>query len=539
VGGYIMKKRLCIIWFSLLFVWIVPTTVRGQVFSDDALKFSQIINWIDKYYVDTVNKSELVEKAIIEMLQNLDPHSTYLTKEEVKAMSEPLRGNFEGIGISFNILNDTIFVINPIPNGPSEKVGIKSGDRIVKIEGQPVAGIGIKTSDVFAKLRGKKGTRVSISINRRSVGELMDFTITRDKIPIYSLDASYLINDDIGYIKLNRFSHTTMDEFRTALAELKGEGMQDLVLDLGGNGGGYMDVAVKLADQFLDDRKIIVYTEGNSHPKRKFNSSSRGEFLDGRVVMIIDQGSASASEIVAGAVQDWDRGVIVGRRSFGKGLVQQPMALLDSSMVRLTIARYYTPTGRLIQKPYEDGFEEYSKDLINRYNMGELLNSDSIVFPESLKYQTLVSQRPVYGGGGIMPDFFVPLDTTYNSRYYSRLLSRGIINFFTLSYVDDHRKELLEKYPTFQSFLDGFTIKDKILEDMIAYATEEDLEYDKEDFDISREHIRLVLKAYVARDLWNSSEFYQVFNTTNPSVLKAIEVLNGQDIYQALLQSKQ
>ncbi len=534
-----MKKRLCIIWFLLLFAWIVPTTVRGQVFSDDALKFSQIINWIDKYYVDSVNKSDLVEKAIIEMLQNLDPHSTYLTKEEVKAMSEPLRGNFEGIGISFNILNDTIFVINPIPNGPSEKVGIKSGDRIVKIEGQPVAGIGIKTSDVFAKLRGKKGTRVSISINRRSVGDLMDFTITRDKIPIYSLDASYMINDDIGYIKLNRFSHTTMDEFRTALAELKGEGMQDLVLDLGGNGGGYMDVAVKLADQFLDDRKIIVYTEGNSHPKRKFNSSSRGEFLDGRVVMIIDQGSASASEIVAGAVQDWDRGVIVGRRSFGKGLVQQPMALLDSSMVRLTIARYYTPTGRLIQKPYDDGFEEYSKDLINRYNMGELLNSDSIVFPESLKYQTLVSQRPVYGGGGIMPDFFVPLDTTYNSRYYSRLLNKGIINFFTLSYVDDHRKELHEKYPTFQSFLDGFTIKDKILEDMIAYATEEDLEYDKEDFDISREHIRLVLKAYVARDLWNSSEFYQVFNTTNPSVLKAIEVLNGQDIYQALLQSKQ
>jgi len=534
-----MKKWLCIIWLSVLFVWIVPTGVGGQVFSDDALKFSQIINWIDKYYVDTVNKSELVEKAIIEMLQNLDPHSTYLTKEEVKAMSEPLQGNFEGIGISFNILNDTIFVINPIPNGPSEKVGIRSGDRIVKIEGQSVAGVGIKTSDVFAKLRGKKGTRVSVSISRRSVSELLDFTITRDKIPIFSLDASYMINDEIGYIKLNRFSYTTMDEFRTALAELKSEGMQDLVLDLGGNGGGYMDVAIKLADQFLDDRKIIVYTEGNSHPKRKFSSTSRGEFLDGRVVIIIDQGSASASEIVAGAVQDWDRGVIVGRRSFGKGLVQQPMPLLDSSMVRLTIARYYTPTGRLIQKPYEDGFEEYSKDLINRYNMGELLHSDSTVFPESLKYQTLVSQRPVYGGGGIMPDYFVPLDTTYNSRYYSRLFSRGIINFFTLTYVDDHRKELQDKYPTFQSFLDGFTIKDKVLEDMIAYATEEDLDYSEEDFNISREHIRLVLKSYIARDLWNSSEFYQVFNTSNPSVLKAIEVLNGQDIYQALLQPKQ
>ncbi len=407
------------------------------------------------------------------------------------------------------------------------------------IEGQGVAGVGIKTSDVFAKLRGKKGTRVSVSISRRSVDELLDFTITRHKIPIFSLDASYMINDKIGYIKLNRFSHTTMEEFINALAELKGAGMQDLVLDLGGNGGGYMDVAIKLADQFLDDRKIIVYTEGNSHPRRRFYSTSRGEFLDGRVVIIIDQGSASASEIVAGAVQDWDRGVIVGRRSFGKGLVQQPMALLDSSMVRLTIARYYTPTGRLIQKPYEDGFEEYSKDLINRYNMGELLNSDSVVFPESLKYQTLISQRPVYGGGGIMPDYFVPLDTTFNTAYYSRLLNRGMINFFTLSYVDDHRKELQAQYPTFQSFLKGFSVDDKILEDLTTYATAEDLAFDKEDFNVSKEHIRLILKAYIARDIWNSSEFYQVYNTVNPSVLKAIEVLESQDIYQALLQSKQ
>jgi carboxyl-terminal processing protease len=534
-----MNKRFGIIWFYVLVGWIVQTGATGQVFSEEALKFSQIINWIDKYYVDSVNKTELVEKAIIEMLQNLDPHSTYLTKEEVKAMSEPLQGNFEGIGISFNILNDTIFVINPIPNGPSEKVGIKAGDRIVKIEGQPVAGVGIKTSDVYSKLRGKKGTRVSVSISRRSVGELLDFTIIRDKIPIYSLDASYMINDEIGYIKLNRFAYTTMDEFRTALAELKSRGMQDLILDLGGNGGGYMDVAIKLADQFLDDRKIIVYTEGQSHPRRKFYSSSRGEFLDGRIVVIIDQGSASASEIVAGALQDWDRGVIVGRRSFGKGLVQNPMLLIDSSMVRLTIARYYTPTGRLIQKPYEDGFEAYSKDLINRYNAGELLHSDSIVFPESLKYLTLVSHRPVYGGGGIMPDYFVPLDTSYNSVYYNRLLNRGIVNYFTLSYVDDHRAELLAKYPTFQSFLDGFNISDEMLKDLTTYAAEEDLAFNVDEFNTSREHIRLMLKSYIARDLWSTSEFYQVFNASNASVLKAIEVLDRRDIYQALLQTRQ
>jgi carboxyl-terminal processing protease len=533
-----MKFRLGVFLLTLVAALFVPTGVRAQVFSDEALKFSQVINWIDKYYVDTVNKSELVEKAIVEMLQNLDPHSTYLTKEEVKAMSEPLRGNFEGIGISFNILNDTIFVINPIPNGPSEKVGIRAGDRIVMIEGQPVAGVGIKTSDVYAKLRGRKGTRVNVSVSRRSVSELLDFTITRDKIPIYSLDASYMINDEIGYIKLNRFSHTTMDEFRSALGELKDQGMKDLVLDLGGNGGGYMDVAIKLADQFLEERKLIVYTEGNSHPKRNFFATSRGEFLDGRVVIILDQASASASEIVAGAVQDWDRGVIVGRRSFGKGLVQNPMLLLDSSMVRLTIARYHTPTGRLIQKPYENGFDEYSKDLINRYNMGELLHSDSIVFPESMKYRTLVSKRPVYGGGGIMPDYFVPLDTTYNSTYYNRLLNRGIVNFFTLTYVDDHRQEFQKKYPSFRAFYEDFTVTDKILEDLVAYAAEEDLPFDKEDFEVSREHLRMMLKAYMARDLWNTSEFYRVYNDSNPSVLKAIEVLEGQDTYQALLQSK-
>jgi carboxyl-terminal processing protease len=534
-----MKKRLIVILFSLAAGFWAPAGLRGQVFSDEALKFSQVINWIDKYYVDTVNKSELVEKAIVEMLKNLDPHSTYLTKEEVKAMSEPLEGNFEGIGISFNILNDTIFVINPVPNGPSEKVGIRAGDRIVRIEGEQVAGVGIKTSDVYTKLRGKKGTRVSVSISRRSVDELLDFTITRDNIPIFSLDASYMINDEIGYVKLNRFSHTTMDEFRTALGELKNQGMHDLILDLGGNGGGYMDVAIKLADQFLDEHRLIVYTEGNSHPKRKFFSSSRGDFLDGRIVIIIDQGSASASEIVAGAIQDWDRGVIVGRRSFGKGLVQNPMLLLDSSMLRLTIARYYTPTGRLIQKPYDEGYEEYSKDLINRYNMGELQHSDSIVFPESLKYLTLVSQRPVYGGGGIMPDYFVPLDTTYNSVYYNRLLNRGIINFFTLTYVDDHRQELQAKYPTFGLYLDNFKISDKVLEDLTAYAASEDLAFDEEDFGVSKEHIRLILKAYIARDLWSTSEFYEVFNATKPSVQKAVEVLEGQDTYQALLQAKQ
>ncbi|MFC2098801.1 S41 family peptidase [Bacteroidota bacterium] len=533
-----MKINLRIMTLALLFALMVPTTLQSQVFSDESLKFSQALNWIGKYYVDSVNQSELVETALKEMLQTLDPHSTYLTSKEVKAMSEPLQGNFEGIGISFNILNDTIFVINPVPNGPSEKVGIQSGDRIILIEDENVAGVGMTNTGVFDRLRGNKGTKVSISVHRRRVDELLDFTITRDKIPIHSLDASYMLKDNIGYIKLNRFSFTTMNEFNMAASELHGQGMQDLILDLSGNGGGYMDVAIKLADQFLDDRKLIVYTEGNTHPKRNFLASSRGNFHDGRLVVIIDQASASASEIVAGAVQDWDRAVIVGRRSFGKGLVQNPMLLIDSSMIRLTIARYYTPTGRLIQKPYNNGFDEYSRDLINRYNSGELTSEDQSHFPDSLKYKTLVSHRPVYGGGGIMPDYFVPLDTNFISDYYTKMVSRGILNFFVLSYVDDHRTEFLRNYPSFREFNDDYKVSDEMMDALTSYAEEQDLEFDEEDYKASSEHIRLMVKAYMARDLWNTSEFYEIVNKENQSVLKAVEVLEAQGVYQALLQEK-
>ncbi len=533
-----MKNPFRILVMALLPALVIPFTLKAQVFSDESLKFSQALNWIGKYYVDSVDRSELVETAIKEMLLTLDPHSTYLTAQEVKAMSEPLQGNFEGIGISFNILNDTIFVINPVPGGPSEKVGIRSGDRIILVEGENVAGVGITNSDVFAKLRGNKGTRVSVSVHRRKVSDLLEFTITRDKIPIYSLDASYMIGDKVGYIKLNRFSFTTMDEFRNAAMELEKKGMKDLILDLSGNGGGYMDVAIKLADQFLDDRKLIVYTEGNSHPKRDYYASSKGSFLEGSLVVIIDQGSASASEIVAGALQDWDRAVIVGRRSFGKGLVQNPMLLIDSSMIRLTIARYYTPTGRLIQKPYDNGFEEYSRDLINRYNNGELSSEDSVHFPDSQKYRTLQSKRPVYGGGGIMPDYFVPLDTSFISDYYNKLVNRGILNFFLLSYVDDHRNELTSKYPSFDSFRDEFQVNDRLLNELTAYAEDQDLAFEEGDYQVSREHMRLMVKAYMARDLWNTSEFYEIVNEENPSVIKAIEVLANQALYQALLQEK-
>jgi carboxyl-terminal processing protease len=532
---HLMKRIITAVILVLLLAFHIND--YAQVLSDESLKFSQVLNWIDKYYVDSVNKAELVEDAIIKMLQSLDPHSTYLNKDEVKQMNEPLQGNFEGIGISFNILNDTIFVVNPIPGGPSEQVGILSGDRIILIDGENVAGKGIKNSDVYKRLRGKKGTQVTVSILRRSVKDLIDFTIIRDKIPIFSLDASYMIDDRIGYIKLNRFSFTTIDEFESSLLELKKNGVEDLILDLSGNGGGYLEVAVKLADQFLDEDKLIVYTEGEKHPKRNYFSSSRGDFEDGRVVIIIDEGSASASEIVAGAIQDWDRGIIVGRRSFGKGLVQNPMLLIDSSMVRLTIARYYTPSGRLIQKPYDKGYDEYSNDLINRFNSGELTSSDSIVFPKSLKYQTLTSGRVVYGGGGIMPDYFVPLDTSYRTDYFRKLINRGILNLFVLNYVDNNRRDLNTKYPEFTVFNEKFEISEDILDQLTAYAESKDLALNTSDFTKSLDHLKTLIKAYIARDLWNTNEFYQVYNTQNENYLKAIEVLKDTSKYQAALQT--
>jgi len=512
--------------------------MNAQVLSDESLKFSQVLNWIDKYYVDTANKSELVETAIIEMLQSLDPHSTYLNKEEVKQMNEPLQGNFEGIGISFNILDDTIFVVNPIPGGPSEQVGIQSGDRIIMIDGENVAGTGMKTSDVFARLRGKKGTLVTVSILRRTVKDLLVFKITRDKIPIFSLDASYMIDDKIGYIKLNRFSFTTIDEFESAVLDLKKNGAKDLILDLSGNGGGYLDVAVKLSDQFLKEEKLIVYTEGHNHPRRSYVSTSRGNFEEGRVVIIINEESASASEIVAGAIQDWDRGIIVGRRSFGKGLVQNPMLLIDSSMVRLTIARYYTPSGRLIQKPYDKGYDEYSNELLNRMNNGELSSVDSIDFPESLKYHTLTTGRVVYGGGGIMPDYFVPIDTTYQSNYYRKLINRGILNLFVLNYVDNNRQQLHVKYPEFRMFIEKFEPSDDIINQLITYAETQDLTLNDADFSRSKDHISHVIKAYIARDLWNTNEFYQVYNARNESYLKALEIIKDNGKYTAALDFK-
>ncbi len=538
-----MRVSLRIVFISLFLTVFIH--VYSQDESRQAFKYVQFLKYLNNYYVDSIDNEKLVEDAIKNELSKLDPHSTYISSEDVKKMNEPLKGNFEGVGIQFNILNDTLFVITPVPGGPSEKVGIHSGDRIIKVDDENIAGIGLTNEDVFSLLRGAKGTKVSVSVVRKSVSELLNFTITRDKIPINSLDAAYIVQDGIAYIKLNRFAMTTMDEFAEASIELKMAGVKDLILDLTGNGGGYLDIAVVLADQFLGDQKLIVYTEGLHSPKREYFASSKGLFEDGRVIILIDEGSASASEIVSGAIQDWDRGIIIGRRSFGKGLVQRQLELPDGSMIRLTSAKYYTPSGRLIQKSYEDGIEKYDSEIYDRYENGEFINKDSIRFPDSLQYKTLLNNRIVFGGGGIMPDIFIPLDTTLYSDYYGSLIREGILNQFVLEYVDQNRKELTKdiadqqdhksSLTDFQDYNANFEITDKLLKDLTNYAEKEGLSLNKEEFELSKERISLILKAYIARDIWTTSEFYQIINQENDNLLKAIEVLNNWEKYSEKL----
>lgn len=522
----------------IVFLLINSFNANSQFFSEDAFKFGKVLDWINHYYVDSVDQKDLVERAIIELLKQLDPHSVYYTKDEVQKMNEPLQGNFEGIGISFNILNDTIFVISPISGGPSERLGIMAGDRIVKVNGEVVAGIGIQNSDVFRLLKGPKGTKVDVSIKRRGVPELIDFTITRDKIPLFSIDASYMINERIGYIKINRFAITTSTEFKEKIDELKKQDVKDLILDLKGNGGGYLDESIKLADQFLGDNRQILYTEGVNSPKKEYIGTSRGEFETGRVIILIDEGSASASEIVSGALQDWDRGLIVGRRSFGKGLVQRPLNLPDGSMIRLTIARYYTPTGRLIQKSYKNGALEYNNELLERYNTGELISADSIHFPDSLKYYTLQNKRVVYGGGGIMPDVFVPIDTSYVTDYYRKIIGKGILNRFILQYSDDNRATLNENYKNFEEFYDQYEVTDDLFDELIAFAADNELEKVDKDIELSKDQLKLLMKSYIARDIWDTNSFYRVLNANDRIINKAVSILEDKSYYKEKLKNQ-
>lgn len=398
-------------FFACFFSIAAFAQQKSDNFKSAARKLQMAQFAISNLYVDKVDDNKLVEAAIKKMLEELDPHSTYSDAEEVKKFNEPLKGNFEGIGVQFNMQEDTLLIIQPVSGGPSEKMGILAGDKIIKVNDTIIAGVKMSTEEIMRRLRGPKGSKVNLKIKRNGVDELLPFVITRDKIPVYSIDASYIVKNGIGYIKINRFGATTFDEFKRALSDLKKRGMKDLILDLQGNGGGYLNTAIDIANEVLGNNELIVYTEGLRNPRSEFTAKGNGSFQNGKLVVLIDEFSASASEIVTGAIQDWDRGLVVGRRSFGKGLVQRPIDLPDGSMIRLTIARYYTPAGRCIQKPYSS-LENYNKDLINRYNRGEMMSADSIHFPDSLKYTTHKLKRTVYGGGGIMPDYFIPIDTT-------------------------------------------------------------------------------------------------------------------------------
>ena len=500
-------------------------------------KFEEVLTYVNKMYVDDVDDQALTEAAIVAMLEKLDPHSTYISKEEVDEANQSINGSFVGIGIRFQIHKDTLMVVATIPGGPSEKLGILPGDKITKIENENIAGIGLKNSQVREKLMGELGTKVKVEIMRKNGKKPMDFVITRDNIPINSVDATYMVTPEIGYIKLNSFSRTTVEEVQKAVKDLKAKGMKHLIFDLQDNGGGLLYAAQQLADEFLSGDKLIVYSEGRSQPRSDLKAGKKGLWEEGKLVILTDEYSASASEILSGAVQDWDRGVIVGRRTYGKGLVQRPIDLTDGSQIRLTIARYYTPSGRFIQKPYDD-LDEYHKDIARRFENGEFNSADSIKFPDSLKHYTLSNKRIVYGGGGIMPDVFVPIDTSGISDYYKDLVQKGHINGFSLEYVDKNRDKILEKYPDFNSFNTGFTIDKNYLDEFFAYVEKEDkeLKFNEEQYKESEALLKMRMKAVLAQDIWGYNEFYQVVNSQNEILNKAISVITSEEYDKVLKQ---
>lgn len=532
-----LKNRTCLSGIFILLLLLYPEfKSAAQDIQSQAVKFGRVLKLIENYYVDTTSVNRLTESAISEMLSGLDPHSVYISKDEVKEMNQPLEGNFEGIGISFNIFHDTLMVMTTIPGGPSERVGLHPGDRIVKVNGKNIAGIGLKNQDVFKLLRGDKGTSVSLSILRNGEKNSLDYTIVRDKIPIYSLDAAFLLNKETGYIKLNRFSATTMEEYKKAMKNFSSSGkMKNLVLDLRGNGGGYLGSAYELASQFLEDKRLIVYTEGTHSKRRDYYSNSRGEFADGNLVILIDESSASASEIVAGAIQDWDRGVLIGRRSFGKGLVQQPFELYDGSMIRLTTAHYYTPSGRNIQKPYKQDIKNYRNDYFLRFEKGEMFNKDSISFSDSLMKETLVTKRKVYGGGGIMPDIFIPLDTSKYYRYFNELVRKNVLFPFIVEYVDKNRNSIKTKYPAFEDFRKGFQITQSMIADLVKAGEKEKIKKDEESLRFSWDNIARQIKALIARDLYETGDYYKIMAADDKEIKKAIEVFSDPKIYKKYL----
>ncbi|MBX2942236.1 MAG: S41 family peptidase [Cyclobacteriaceae bacterium] len=506
---------------------LIGASLNSRTESDavgaDVQKLREVLSLINTEYVDETKTDELVDDAIQHILGKLDPHSAYIPAKERMEANEDLRGNFEGIGIEFSIFQDTLVVVAALSGGPSEAVGLRTGDRIVNVDGENIAGIGLRNSEVSKKLKGPKGTEVKIEVVRRNVGQPISFSIIRDKIPQSSVDASYMINEEVGYIKVSRFSQTTYSEFRAAMEKLKKEGMSKMILDLQGNPGGYMNQAIDLADDFLPAGEKIVFTNGKD---KRYNSdamsTAKGEFEKGDLIVLINEGSASASEIVAGALQDNDRALIVGRRSYGKGLVQSPFDLNDGSELRLTISRYYTPSGRSIQKPYDDN-QEYSKDIMERYKHGEFFHADSIKFNDSLKYQTR-SGRTVYGGGGIMPDYFVPLDTTLNSIYLNALFNSNSFQEYAFNYALENKAKL-EKMG-FKEFYHDFKVNNAMYSDLVNVGKRNGVDPNWNDLNKNKEVFETFLKANIARRIWGSESFYPIFNETNEILQQALQLFD-------------
>ena len=523
--------------FFLATLLLVSSLSFGQSrLSPDGVKLERTLQMINGLYVDDVETSHLTEAAIRAMLLELDPHSTYLNKDEVKAMNEPLQGNFDGIGISFNMLTDTLYVMEVISGGPSQKVGLLPGDKIIYVNDSLIAGIKKDNQDVIKMLRGPKGTTVNVRVLRRGTPQLLDFRIVRDKIPIYSIDAKYMVDHHTGYIRLSRFGISSSEEFLAAEKELKAKGMKNLILDLTGNGGGILQTASDIVDEFLGAGKLVVYTEGKNQPRYDLRTTSAGSFEQGNLVVLVDEGSASASEIVAGAVQDWDRGVVVGRRTFGKGLVQRQLPLPDGTMIRLTVARYYTPTGRSIQKPYEEGnIDAYNRDFFNRVQHGEMWHADSIRFPDSLRFKTLVNKRTVYGGGGIMPDYFVPVDTNSVTDLHRNLIGRGIVNKLAIAEVDKNRARLLKSYSHVEKFKSDYRIPESMITRMKEMAKGEKMEWDDEQFRKSEQFLKIQLKALMARDLFDSSAYFVIINDENDLFREGLRIISNPGVYDELL----
>ena len=531
-----MKKIL----LPILILFAIQSSFAQLNQTEGSKKLSLVNYAINNLYVDTVNETRIVEAGIRAMLEELDPHSAYLTAEEVQESNEELNGNFDGVGIQFMMQKDTCYVIQTIAGGPCEKVGIVAGDRIIFINDTIVAGVKMTANDIKKRLRGLRGTTVDVLVKRNGQQGLLPFRITRDKIPVHSVDAAYMVAKNTGYVKLSRFAATTFDEFVEAIVPMiRLDRMKNLIIDLQGNGGGYLSSAVGLCNMLLDKGNLIVYTEGRNSPRQEESSGEKGVFRDGKLIVLVDESSASASEILAGAVQDWDRGVIVGRRTFGKGLVQRPLQMPDGSMLRLTVAHYYTPTGRSIQRSYSEGNKAYRNDIVERYKRGEMISADSIHFVDSLKYTTLKNHRTVFGGGGIMPDCFIPLDTANYTNYHRDIVAKGIMPQLAAEYAENSKKEILSQYKREKNFIEEYQVSDLLMEQLTNLATQEGVEYKPEEYEISKALMKLQMKALIARDLYDQSSYYKVINTeANEALTRALQIMANDEEYNSLLGNK-